>query len=73
MAREAEGQVDSDDPGADVTDLVSYEPDGAIFSDIFGEVRRLVAHRLYLDMEEGSKRELGAVPVERSTRRIEYF
>ena len=73
MTREAEGQVDSDDPGADVTHLVSYEPDGAIFSDIFGDVLRLFAHRRYLDMEARSKRELSAVPVERSTRRIENF
>ena len=84
MAHETEGQFDSDDPRADVTHLVSYEPGGAIFRRSWGgryrvllypglEVRRLVAHRRYLDMEEGSKRELGGVPVERSTHCFENF
>ena len=84
MAREPESQLDSDDPRADVTHLVSYEPGGAIFGRSWLsryrvlvypglEVGRLVAHRRYLDIEEGSKRELGGILVERSTYCLENF
>ena len=62
MAREPESQLDSDDPRADVTHLVSYEPEGAIFGRSGGgryrglvypglEVWRPGAHRRDLDMK----------------------
>jgi hypothetical protein len=84
MAHETEGEFDSGNPRADVTHLMSYEPDGAVFGRSSGgrygvgvylglEVPRSVAHRRDLDMKEGSKRELGGIPAEHCTHRVENF
>ena len=82
--QKTQSQLDSHDPGAHVTHLAGYEPDAAtlgrisrghrgVFVYLVLDVGRFVAHRPYLDTEEGSQRALVGVPLESNTHCVENF